>query len=80
MTSNVDLWKWFSLASRGANRGLKASGVVLMRDGTRANRVRFKLSDCLPIKIKAPALNAKDGTLAIEEMQIAYGSFSLELV
>ena len=82
MTTSLDLWHWFSLASRGATRGLKASGVIIMRDGVRdqqVDRVRYKLSDCLPVKIKAPALNAKDGAVAIEEMQIAYGSFSVEL-
>jgi hypothetical protein len=53
--------------------------VILMRDGAQTNKVRFTLRDCLPIKIKAPALNAKDGILAIEEMQIAYNSFTVEL-
>jgi len=31
----------------------------------------------LPIKIKAPSFNAKDGAVAIEEMQIAYKSFTV---
>ena len=39
---------------------------------------RFKLTRCLPIKLKAPALNAKDGTVAIEELQIAYESLTLD--
>jgi len=79
MTSNLDLWKWFSLATGNAARGTKASGVILMRNGAGTNTVRFKLTDCLPLKLKAPALNAKDGILAIEEMQIAYSSFTVEL-
>jgi phage tail-like protein len=83
MTSNLDLWKWFSLSAGNVGRGTKADGVILMGDsakGAQAAKVRFKLYDCLPIKIKAPALNAKDGILAIEEMQIAYGWFEVELV
>ena len=55
-----------------------ASGTILMRNGDGRNTVRFKLTDCLPLKIKAPALNAKDGTIAIEEMQIAYESLTLK--
>jgi hypothetical protein len=39
--------------------------------------VRFVLTGCLPLKLKAPALNAQDGTVAIEEMQIAYETLSL---
>jgi phage tail-like protein len=78
MTSNLDLWKWFMAASGNANRSTRASGVILLRDNRGQNRVRFKLFGCLPIKIKAPALNAKDGAIAIEEMQIAVNSFSVE--
>jgi phage tail-like protein len=78
MTSNLDLWKWFAAASGNANRSTRASGVILLRDNSGQNRVRFKLFGCLPIKIKAPALNAKDGAIAIEEMQIAVNSFSVE--
>jgi phage tail-like protein len=79
MTSNLDLWKWFSLATGNTRRGTRASGVILMRHGDGRNAVRYTLMDCLPLKIKAPALNAKDGILAIEEMQITYGSFTVEL-
>ena len=42
--------------------------------GPRLNekRARFVLSRCLPMKVKAPPLNGKDGAVAIEELQIAY--------
>ena len=83
MTSSLDLWQWFAMSSGSEGRGTTASGVILMGDsakGAQSAKVRFKLFDCLPVKIKAPALNAKEGILAIEEMQIAYGSFEIELV
>ena len=78
MTANLDLWKWFGAVTGAAARGVKAAGVVVMRDAAGADTLRFRLTDVLPIKIKAPALNAKDGILAIEEMQLAYGSFTIE--
>ena len=77
-TLNLDLWKWFSLAAGNQARGLTANGVILMRDGAGADKVQFTLTGCLPIKMKAPALNAKEGNLAIEEMQIAYRWFTVE--
>jgi phage tail-like protein len=77
MTRNLDLWQWFRLAASGARRGLMAQGVVVMRDGAGRPQLRFELVDCLPVKLKAAALNAKEGTVAIEEAQIAYGSFSV---
>jgi phage tail-like protein len=79
MTSNLDLWKWFAAAAGSASRSLRATGVVLVKDAAGQNRVRYKLSGCLPIKIKAPALNAKEGAVAIEELTIAVNSFSIEL-
>jgi len=80
MTTNLELWKWFRAAAGGEQngRGTVAQGVIVMKDAANVERFRFKLTDCLPIKIKAPALNAKDGAVAIEEMQIAYSSFTIE--
>ena len=51
---------------------------ILKKDPEGNPKLRFSLTGCLPIKMKAPALNAKDGMLAVEEMQIAYGAFKLE--
>jgi phage tail-like protein len=78
MTGNLDLWRWFSAAAGGEGRGLTAAGLVIMRDGAGVPKLHFKLTGCLPIKIMAPALDAREGLLAIEEMQIAYRSFTIE--
>ena len=75
MTSSFDLWDW--LEATLSNPALRADAevVVFAADGT-SERARFKLSRCLPVKLKAPALNAKDGMVAIEELQLAYESLS----
>ena len=39
---------------------------------------RFVLQRCLPVKLKAPPLNAKDGAVAIEELQLVYESLTLK--
>jgi len=82
MTSSIDLWTWFDLAAGNTKkRGLLAHGVVLMLemlDGKRYKVLRFDLADCIPIKVKAAALNAKDGMVAVEELQIAYASFTVK--
>ena len=70
MTSDFDLWIWFERSL--VERGLRASGSVTMLGSDREPTVRFELTGCLPIKLKAPGLQAKDGQIAIEEMQIAY--------
>jgi phage tail-like protein len=76
MTSSFDLWDW--VAATLADPSLRASATVtiLAADG-RTERARFALTRCLPVKLKAPPLSAKDGGLAIEELQVAYDSLTL---
>ena len=78
MTDNFDLWNWFEKVQE--NRSLRASGEVLMLSSARAEEVKFALTGCLPIKLKAPSLNAQSGLLAIEEMQIAYETLQVTRV
>ena len=76
MTNNLDLWNWFSTFMQ--NDGVGGTAAVTVRlldpgDHTQALRT-FTLTGCLPLKFKAPAMNAKEGQIAIEELQIAYQS------
>lgn len=80
MTANLDLWKWFALSTGNEHRSLRASGVVLMSDAAQRPCLRYTLDDCLPLKIKSPALNARDGVIAVEEMQLVYRRFTVEAV
>ena len=78
MTSSFDLWNWF--AETVGNPALRADAeIVLLAANYNSVRARFKLSRCVPVKIKAPALNAKDGAVAIEEFQLAYEEMTLVL-
>jgi phage tail-like protein len=77
MTANFDLWRWFDLSLQPGKGGTRASVEVFVLNSNREAqndriRAQFNLTRCLPLKLKAPALNAKDGNIAIEEMQIAY--------
>lgn len=76
MTTNFDLWKWAQ--DTIVDPALRANAEVVMfaEDGV-TERARFQLHRCLPIKFKAPAFNAKDGTVAIEEFQLAYEKFDI---
>lgn len=75
VTQGFDLWQWFSdsLAKPWLRAGVTVT--VLMQDG-KTEWGCFTLSRCLPVKMKAPTLNARDGAVAIEEVQIAYESFT----
>ena len=76
LTDNFDLWTWF--ADSIADPFLRANAeIVLLAEDGATERARFQLSRCLPAKLKAPALNAKDGGIAIEEFQLAYQKLRL---
>jgi phage tail-like protein len=82
MTASLDLWNWFQAVAAGAGRGAEATATISLLDPSSTASapkpvITFRLTGCLPIKIKAPALNAKDGQIAIEELQVAYSSFTI---
>ena len=71
MTDNFDLWTWFEDSIVDPFLRANAEVVLLGGDGS-SEKARFQLHRCIPAKLKAPALNAKDGQIAIEEFQLAY--------
>jgi phage tail-like protein len=79
MSKDFGLWHWFNESLKTPNRGLRGQTTVVMLDATRQKQVTFKLKDCLPVKLRAPALNAKEGGIAIEEMQLVYAAMDVEL-
>lgn len=76
MTSSYDLWKWFDAVAAPGGGGLRGSAHIVMLGSDQKGRLQFQLTGCLPVKLKAPALNAKDGMVAIEEMSMVYESLT----
>lgn len=76
MTSSFDLWNWFLETVN--NPSLRADAeIVLLAANHDTVQARFKLTRCVPVKIKAPSLNAKDGAVAVEELHLAYEEMTL---
>ncbi len=83
MTNSFDLWEWFDALQHANPSQMRKKmrgnvDVVMLPPDHTKETVRFILSNCLPTKLKAPALNAKEGGIAIEEMQLAYESLQLK--
>jgi phage tail-like protein len=76
MTSSFDLWDWVERVQSQPSLRANAEVVVFSADRSRKQAV-FAIRRCVPIKLKAPPLNAKDGMVAIEELQLAYESLRL---
>jgi phage tail-like protein len=79
MTASFDLWDWFDALEEPGNGKLRATAQIVLfgPDGEGNERARFVLDRCIPTKLKAPGLNAKDGMVAIEELQMVYESIRL---
>src|ERR1700752_402463 len=77
MTANPELWDWFNLMLTDQSLRADAEVVIFAADGE-TERARFLLSRCVPVKLKSPPLNAKDGAVAIEELQLAYEKLTLK--
>jgi phage tail-like protein len=75
MTANLQLWTWFSLNSRGTVT--PASGTVTLWDTDATPVIQFLLEKCLPVRMRAPALNARDGLVAVEELSLVYEKLSI---
>lgn len=77
MTPNQHLRLWFDAAGQpGINA--RADGTVIMHQPDGSVATVFKLTGCLPVSFRGPALNARNGDIAIEEMQLAYQRLSIE--
>jgi len=77
MTANFDLWTWFRDSVQDPRLRASAEVVLLGADGE-TERARFQLSRCVPVKIKAPAFNAKEGAVAVEELQMLFETLELK--
>lgn len=87
MTDTFDLWKWFNDVTEKDGYGSRTNVVVEMLNSTYSGdepadtsvNARFKLANCLPVKLRAPSLNAGEGGIAIEELQVAYERLNAEI-
>lgn len=77
MTANLQLWSWFAAAGQ-SGRISTAQGQVTLWDASGRPCITFILTNCLPVKLRGPSLNAKDGQIAIEEMQLVYASLKVK--
>lgn len=77
MTANFDLWDWFDAVNKDPALRAKAE-VVILDPNAVTTLASFVLTRCVPVKLKAPALNAVTGGVAVEELQLAYETLALK--
>lgn len=73
------LWQWVAGYGRVGAQRRRADVRVVVFDADRSTvQGTFILGRALPVKLKAPPLNAKDGVVAVEELQLAYETLDVE--
>jgi len=78
MTRNLQLWQWMAAGTRPGSV-LTAHGLVSMWDADGTPAVQFVLQGCLPVRMRAPSLTAKDGLVAIEELGLVCAKMTVAL-
>lgn len=76
MTRSLDLWEWMAAVVDDPSQRADVTVAMLAPDGSR--RATFRLTGCLPTRLRAPRLHATDAIVAVEELQLA--AETLELV
>jgi phage tail-like protein len=74
-----DLWQWFQRMVAGTLPMPRYDGVIEVRGPTGTEpRATWRFVRGLPLKLVGPALNAKTGEIAIEELHVAHEGLWLE--
>jgi phage tail-like protein len=76
MTATFDLWDWFGKVIK--DPALRADATIVLSSADRTPRAQWQLARCVPVKLKAPPMNAKEGIVAIEEFQMTYETLSFD--
>jgi phage tail-like protein len=80
MTTNTDLWKWFELVALSGQAGIRANAEIVLKSSDHTTtQASFTLQGCMPVKLRAPGLNAAQGVVAMEEMQLVYESLTINM-
>ncbi len=71
LSSNGDLWTWFSLVGQGAY-AQRLNVTITLFDQAGAGLYSWTLLKAMPIKFKAPDLIASNSEVAIEELHLVH--------
>ncbi|MFF7933684.1 phage tail-like protein [Streptomyces sp. SAI-126] len=77
--ADTELWDWLQGMVSGVLPVPRYDGVVAVKDPTRTSvQAVWRFFRGLPLKVVGPALNAKTGEIAIEELHIVHEGLRME--
>ncbi|MFH7319204.1 phage tail protein [Desulfurivibrio sp. D14AmB] len=76
LTSNADLWQWFSLVGGEGAYAQRLNVTITLFDQGGAGVFSWTLLKAIPVKFKAPDLNASNNEVVIEELHLVHEGLS----
>jgi phage tail-like protein len=77
-TADDALWRWLQDVVSGVRPVRRYDGAVEVLDQARDLRTTWRFQRGLPAKVVGPALNARSGEVAVEELHISHEGLTLE--
>lgn len=81
MTSNRDLWTWFSHVNQSGKSAFRLEvSITVFQPGESepTPALRIHLTRALPVKLKCADLSARAGEVAIEELHLVHEGLTIE--
>jgi phage tail-like protein len=75
MTTNMDLWNWFSSFAQGVGTAQSLSVVLL--DSAKSQVMQWNFTNAWPCKYEPPVLHGEKSALAIETLEVVFDTMVL---
>ena len=72
------LWQWFELVNKQGKVASRMNVTVVLLDGAGKPVLKWLLNSAMPVKFKAPDLNATASEVGVEELHLVHEGLSLE--
>ena len=78
ITEARHLWQWFEFVSKTGSYAYRINATIKLLDGAGKPKLKWILTNALPVKFKSPDLNAAAVEIGIEELHLAHEGMSVE--
>ena len=78
ITEARHLWQWFELVNKTGAYAYRINATIKLLDGAGKPKLKWILTNALPVKFKSPDLNAAAAEIGIEELHLAHEGMSVE--
>jgi phage tail-like protein len=78
LTDSRHLWQWFEFVNQQGRYAYRLTATITLLGREEMPLLRWTLANALPVKFKAPDLNAMAGEVGIEELHLAHEGLYVE--